>query len=47
MADPKLYGNPEEVEKWGRKHAEASEAIIRAESLWMKAMERLERAERG
>ncbi len=46
MADPSLYDDPAEVEKWGRKHAEASEAMIRAEALWMEALERLEAAER-
>lgn len=46
MADPALYDDPTEVEKWGRKHAEASEAMIRAEALWMEALERLEAAER-
>ncbi|WBU51779.1 ABC-F family ATP-binding cassette domain-containing protein [Paracoccus sp. SCSIO 75233] len=47
MADPAIYDQPAEVEKWGRKHAEASEAMIRAEDLWTAAMERLEQAERG
>ncbi|TKW67795.1 MAG: ABC-F family ATP-binding cassette domain-containing protein [Paracoccus denitrificans] len=47
MADPKVYDDPAEVEKWGRKHAEATEAMTRAEALWMQALERLERAERG
>ena len=47
MADPKVYDDPFEVKKWGRKHAEATEAMTRAEALWMKALERLERAERG
>ncbi|MFV0409198.1 MAG: ABC-F family ATP-binding cassette domain-containing protein [Paracoccus sp. (in: a-proteobacteria)] len=47
MADPGLYDDPAEVEKWGRKHAEATEAMVRAETLWMKALERLEKAERG
>ncbi|MDO5605747.1 MAG: ABC-F family ATP-binding cassette domain-containing protein [Paracoccus sp. (in: a-proteobacteria)] len=47
MADPALYDDPAEVEKWGRKHAEASEAMIRAEALWLEAMERLERAGGG
>ncbi|MFD1797607.1 ABC-F family ATP-binding cassette domain-containing protein [Paracoccus aurantiacus] len=46
MADPKVYDDPAEVEKWGRKHAEATEAMTRAETLWMEALERLERAER-
>ena len=47
LADPKVYDDPFEVKKWGRKHAEATEAMTRAEALWMKALERLERAERG
>ena len=47
MADPKVYDDPDEVKKWGRKHAEATEAMTRAEALWMQALERLERAERG
>ncbi|WBU61899.1 ABC-F family ATP-binding cassette domain-containing protein [Paracoccus albus] len=47
MADPDLYDKPVEVEKWGRKHAEASDAMVRAEALWMEALERLEQAERG
>lgn len=47
MADPTLYDDPAEAEKWGRKHAEASEALPRAEALWMEALERLEAAERG
>ena len=47
MADPALYDDPAEAEKWGRKHAEATEAMTRAEALWMAALERLERAERG
>ena len=47
MADPKVYDDPLEVKKWGRKHAEATEAMTRAETLWMQALERLDRAERG
>lgn len=47
MADPALYDDPAEAEKWGRKHAEATEALPRAEALWMDALERLEAAERG
>lgn len=47
IADPTLYDDPAEAEKWGRKHAEASEALPRAEALWMEALERLEAAERG
>ncbi|WP_041527287.1 ABC-F family ATP-binding cassette domain-containing protein [Paracoccus aminophilus] len=47
MADPVTYGDPIETEKWGRKHSEASEAMIRAETLWLEALDRLEKAERG
>ena len=47
MADPALYDDPAEAEKWGRKHAEATQALPRAEALWLDALERLEAAERG
>ena len=47
MADPALYDDPAEAEKWGRKHAEATQALPRAETLWLDALERLEAAERG
>lgn len=47
MANPTTYDDTLEAEKWGRKHAEASEAMIRAEALWLEALERLESAERG
>ncbi|MDE4134126.1 ATP-binding cassette domain-containing protein [Phaeobacter sp. QD34_3] len=47
LADPELY----EVEKkdeariWQAKHAEVMEALERAETLWMRALEKLEKAE--
>ena len=44
LADPALYGDPAEAEKWGRKHAEAREAMGRAEALWLEALEALEAA---
>ena len=44
LADPSIYADPAEVEKWSRKHAEAREAMTRAEALWMEALERLEEA---
>lgn len=47
LADPTIYQNPAEAEKWGRKHAEAVEAMSRAESIWMNALENLELAEQG
>jgi len=46
MADPATYDDSQRAESFGRKHAEASEAMLRAESLWMEALERLEQAER-
>ncbi len=47
LADPTTYDDAFEAEKWGRKHAEASEAMIRAEALWLEALESLENALRG
>ncbi len=47
MADPSTYDDTQKAEQWGRKHAEASEAMLRAESLWMEALERLDEAERA
>lgn len=47
MADPATYDDAQYAEKWGRKHAEASEAMQRAEALWLKALEVLETAERA
>ena len=46
MADPTTYDDAQKAEAYGRKHAEASEAMSRAESLWMEALERLDEAER-
>lgn len=47
LADPAVYQVPSEAEKWGRKHAEAREAMARAEDLWMTALENLDLAENG
>ena len=47
LADPKVYQNPTDAEKWGKKHSEAVEAMARAESLWLKALENLEMAEKA
>ena len=47
MADPRPDDDTQKAEQWGRKHAEASEAMLRAESLWMEALERLDEAERA
>ncbi|MBU2958438.1 ABC-F family ATP-binding cassette domain-containing protein [Paracoccus sp. 1_MG-2023] len=45
LADPGLYNDPYEAEKWGKKHVEARQAMKRAEALWMQALEKLEKAE--
>lgn len=47
MADPATYDDAQKAESFGRKHAEASEAMQRAETLWMQALEQLEAAERA
>ncbi len=47
LADPALYaeGKLGEAEVWQRKYAEVMEGLDRAESLWMAAVEKLEKAE--
>jgi ATP-binding cassette subfamily F protein 3 len=47
MADPALYepARAGDAEKWAKKHAEAREAMARAEELWMAALEALETAQ--
>ncbi|GHG80282.1 ABC-F family ATP-binding cassette domain-containing protein [Pseudodonghicola xiamenensis] len=47
LADPALYESERvgELEVWNRKYAELSEAMDKAEALWLKAQERLEVAE--
>ncbi|WP_417673745.1 ABC-F family ATP-binding cassette domain-containing protein [Pseudodonghicola sp.] len=47
LADPALYEAERvgELEVWNRKYAELSEAMDKAEALWLKAQERLEAAE--
>jgi ATP-binding cassette subfamily F protein 3 len=47
LADPKVYEAEHiaKAEAWQRKYAEVMQALDRAESLWMAALERLERAE--
>lgn len=48
LADPMLYedGKVGEMEVWQRKYAEVRDAQDRAEEIWMKALEKLEKAER-
>ncbi len=47
LADPTLYEQERigELEVWNKKYAEVSEAIERAETLWMQAEEKLETAQ--
>ncbi|MGR3322772.1 MAG: ATP-binding cassette domain-containing protein, partial [Pseudooceanicola sp.] len=47
LSDPALYEDEKvgELEVWNRKYAEVREAMDRAESLWLSALERLETAE--
>ncbi|KEP71634.1 ABC-F family ATP-binding cassette domain-containing protein [Thioclava sp. BHET1] len=49
LADPTLYepGRAAEAEKWSKKHAEAHQAMGRAEALWLEALERFETAARA
>lgn len=46
LADPATYEDSLRAKQFGRKHAEAVNAMQRAESLWVQALERLEEAER-
>lgn len=46
LADPALYNDPYEAEKWGKKRAEAVRALAFAEELWMAALEKLDAAEK-
>ena len=47
LADPALYdgSKTDDIAVWQKKHAEVVEAMDRAESLWMDALEKLETAE--
>ncbi len=49
LSNPILYAraDPGEMEKLQKKRAEILEGLSRAESLWIKALERLETAETG
>ena len=47
LADPGLYNDPHEAKKWSLKRDEATQAMSRAEALWMAALENLETAEGG
>ncbi len=47
LADPELYEaeKKDEARVWQAKHAEVIDALERAETLWMRALEKLEKAE--
>lgn len=47
LSDPTLYDEDRvgDLSVWNRKYAEVQDAIERAETMWMKALERLEKAE--
>ncbi|MCV6824605.1 MULTISPECIES: ABC-F family ATP-binding cassette domain-containing protein [Halocynthiibacter] len=47
LADPELYedGKAGEAEVWQKKYGEVRDAMDRAESMWMRALEKLEKAE--
>jgi len=45
LANPKIYQNTDEAQVWQKKYAEVSDAMERAETLWMKALENLEAAD--
>ena len=47
LADPALYerAGGDEIARWQKKYAEVAEAMERAESLWLEAQDKLERAE--
>ncbi|MFC6687627.1 ABC-F family ATP-binding cassette domain-containing protein [Jhaorihella thermophila] len=48
LADPTLYTErKQDLPVWQKKHAEVMEALERAETLWLEALERLEAAEVG
>ncbi|TQS73968.1 ABC-F family ATP-binding cassette domain-containing protein [Rhodobacteraceae bacterium] len=49
LANPRLYdaSRKQDAVKWQNKHSEASEAMARAEALWVEALERLEAAEKA
>ena len=46
LADPALYENEKvgELEVWNKKYAEVMDALERAETIWMSALEKLEKA---
>ena len=49
LADPALYedGKSGELATWNKKYAEVMDGLERAETMWMAALEKLEKAETG
>jgi ATP-binding cassette subfamily F protein 3 len=49
LADPALYddGRVGELATWNKKYAEVMDGLGRAEAMWMAALEKLEKAEKG
>jgi ATP-binding cassette subfamily F protein 3 len=49
LADPALYDDSRigELATWNKKYAEVMEGLGRAEAMWMAALEKLEKAEKG
>ena len=49
LADPALYEDARkgELDTWNKKYAEVMDALGRAESMWMAALEKLDQAENG
>ncbi len=49
LADPVLYedGKAGELATWNKKYAEVMDGLERAEAMWMAALEKLEKAEKG
>ncbi|SLN10089.1 putative ABC transporter ATP-binding protein YheS [Roseovarius litorisediminis] len=45
LADPAIYEDTYGVADWQKKYAEIEDGLVRAEALWMAALERLEHAE--
>ena len=45
LANPALYDQPAEAAVWQKKYAEVMDGLDRAESLWMSALEKLEKAQ--
>ena len=44
LADPAIYEDVPGAGEWQKKYAEVTDGLARAESLWMTALERLEKA---